>query len=240
MTDDLKLDVLAIAAHRDDVEITSGGLMAKLASKGYKTGILDFTRGEMGSRGTDEDREREAQCAGKVLGVSVRENLGLPDGNVQHSRENLLKVVAVLRKYRPHMVILPHEDQRHPDHFWCFKIGKEACYFSGLKKLEADGEPHRPHKMLYSPYYRNVKPSMYVDISEHFERKIESVRCYESQFGGTGTSNQVFVQGIDVFDYLRTQDHANGQKIRVDYAELYIVRDPIEIDDPMTMSVASV
>jgi len=237
---DIKLDALAIAAHRDDVEITCGGLLLKLHDLGYKTGVLDFTEGEMGTRGTKEERAEEAANAAKLMGVSVRENLHLPDGNVQLTRENVIKVAAFIRRHRPHLVILPNEDQRHPDHYWCYRIGREACYFSGLSKLECEGEPYRPFKVLYSPYYRDVVPTFYVDISDQFERKIETVKCYRSQFEGTGEKNQIFVKGIDVFDFLQTQDHAAGQKIHKGYAEGYIVMEPLEVEDPIKLLVASV
>ncbi len=237
---DRKLDALAIAAHRDDVEITCGGLLIKLHDLGYNTGVLDFTEGEMGTRGTKEERAKEAADAADVMGVSVRENLALPDGNVQLTRENVLKVVSAIRKYRPHLVILPNEDQRHPDHYWCYRIGREACYFAGLRKLDCGGEPYRPFKVIFAPYYRNVEPTFYLDISDQFGRKIEAVKCYRSQFEGTGERNQIFVQGLDVFDYLRTQDHSAGQKIRKEYAETYIVKDLLEVEDPMKLPVASV
>lgn len=234
------LDALAIAAHRDDVEITCGGLMIKLHDLGYRTGALDLTEGEMGTRGTASDREREAQAAAEVMGLSVRENLGLPDANVQPSRENALKIVRILRMYRPHLVILPYWEQRHPDHYHCFQLGKEACYLSGLKKLECEGDPFRPFKIIYSTYHGDVRPSFYVDISEQFERKLEAVGCYQTQFDKTDASKQVFVPGIDIYEFLRTMDRSYGMRIRRQYAEPYIVREPIEIDDPMKMPVASV
>jgi bacillithiol biosynthesis deacetylase BshB1 len=237
---DIQLDALAIAAHRDDIEITSGGLMIKFADLGYKIGALDFTRGEMGSNGDADMREREADAAASVMGLTVRENLGLPDANVEFSRENVLKVVQVLREYRPRLVILPHSEQRHPDHFHCYEIAKEACYFAGLRKLDCEGEPYRPHKILFSTYYRDVEPSFVVDISDQFERKIEAIKCYASQFDPESSINQIFVPGIDVFEYVRTRDRTYGMQIRKHYAEPYVITEQIAIDDPLKMPTASI
>lgn len=237
---DLLLDALAFGPHRDDVEITSGGLMIKLHDLGYKTGVLDFTRGEMGTQGNEEDRAREAEAAAKVMGLTIRENLELPDARIELNRANILKAVAVLRKYRPRLVILPYWDQRHPDHYHCYCIAREACYFAGLKKLDCEGEPFRPHKILYSTYYREPKPTFVVDISEQFERKLESVRCYMSQFDPSSESKQIFVPGIDIYEYIRTRDREYGMQIRKQYAEPYVVKEIIEIDDPVTMPVASI
>jgi len=237
---DLKLDALAIAAHRDDIEITSGGLMIKLHDLGYRTGALDLTKGEMGTRGTVDDRDREAKAAAERMGLAVRENLGLPDANVQFKREDALKIVQLLRKYRPHLVILPYWEQRHPDHYHCYRVAKEACYLAGLKKLECGGEPFRPFKIIFSTYYRNVQPSFLVDISDQFERKLEVVGCYRSQFDRSDVSRQIFVPGIDIFEFLRTQDRAYGMQIRKQYAEPYAIHETMEVDDPVKMPVASI
>ena len=236
----IQLDVLAIAAHRDDIEITSGGLMIKFADLGYKTGALDFTRGEMGSNGDADTREREANAATRVMGLIVRENLGLPDADVEFNRENIIKVVRVLRKYRPKLVILPNKEQRHPDHFHCYEIAKEACFFAGLKKLDCEGEPFRPHKILFATYYRDVEPSFVVDITDQYERKIEAIKCYASQFNAKSSINQIFVPGIDVFEYIRTRDRTYGMQIRKPYAEPYIITERISIDDPLKIPNPSI
>jgi bacillithiol biosynthesis deacetylase BshB1 len=237
---DSKLDALAIAAHRDDIEITSGGLMIKLHDLGYRTGALDLTEGEMGTRGTADDRRREAEAAAGILGLAARENLGLPDAHVQFTRENALKIVKLLRRYRPHLVILPYWEQRHPDHYHCFQLAKEACYLAGLRKLECDGEPFRPFKIIYSTYYRDVSPSFVVDISSQFERKLQAIACYQSQFDKSDASKQIFVPGIDIYEFLKTRDRSYGMRIRKEYAEPYIVQEIIEVDDPMMMPVASI
>ncbi|MBD3219035.1 MAG: bacillithiol biosynthesis deacetylase BshB1 [candidate division Zixibacteria bacterium] len=238
---DTKLDVLAFAAHCDDIEITSGGLLIKLVDLGYKVGACDLTAGEMGTKGTKEDRLNESQCAARVMGLSARENLEFPDAQLEFKRDYYLKMAEVIRKYQPHLVILPHWEQRHPDHRICSYLGQDACYFSGLKKLDLPGEPHRPHKILFATYYRTTStPTFYVDISKQFERKIEAVRCYKSQFDNTPESKQIFHPGTDVFDYIKTRDHNQGLTIRTEYAEAYIQKEPMQIDDPMNLKVRSV
>ncbi|MCX6827121.1 MAG: bacillithiol biosynthesis deacetylase BshB1, partial [candidate division Zixibacteria bacterium] len=144
---DIKLDVLAIAAHRDDVEITCGGTIIKLVDKGKKVGILDLTEGEMGTRGTAKERGIEAEKAAKIMGLSFRHNLQLPDAGVEVNYENKLKIAQVIKDTRPELVILPYWVQRHPDHLSASLLGYDACYLAGLKKLKLNGEPHRPRKI---------------------------------------------------------------------------------------------
>src|SRR6478735_803299 len=182
---DQSLDILALAAHRDDVEQTCGGTLLKAAQRGQRTGILDLTQGEMGTRGTAEEREREANDAAKILGVAWRRALDIPDGRVENTWENRLKVAAVIRETRPRVVILPYWEGRHPDHYTASILGYEACYAAGLKRLPVDGEPHRPKKILYaSMYYWDVNPSFVVDISPFFPKKLEAINCFASQFTG--------------------------------------------------------
>src|SRR3984885_3990540 len=163
------LDILAIAAHRDDVEQTCGGTMLKAAERGQRTGILDLTQGEMGTRGTADDRAREASDAAAILGVNWRQALDIPDGRVENTWENRLKVAAVIREMRPRVVILPYWKGRHPDHYTCSVLGYEACFLAGLRKLDPQGAlsnqqstavrhdasatklaPHRPFKIIYA------------------------------------------------------------------------------------------
>jgi len=235
-----KLDVLAFGAHCDDVEITSGGLMIKFADLGYKTGVCDLTAGEMGTKGSKTDRLAESACAAHFMGTTVRKNLELPDSGLVVNREYTLELVNVIRMHKPHLVILPHWEQRHPDHRICSLLGQDACYLSGLKKLEAEGEPHRPHKILFSTYYRNNNASFYVDITDQFERKLDAVRCYKTQFDSTPQSKEIFSPGIDIFEYMTTRDRNQGIDIKVGYAEAYIQKEMLQIDDPMTLKVRSV
>src|SRR5271169_5951647 len=176
----LPLDILALAAHRDDVEQTCGGTLLKMAERGYRTGILDLTQGEMGTRGTAEDRASEAAEAARILKVSWRHSLDIPDGRVENTWENRLKVAAVLREQRPRVLILPYWEGRHPDHYTASILGYEAAFLSGLAKLplspqpSAIGEnsdcltPHRPFKIIYASLYRDVRPTFVVDITDQF------------------------------------------------------------------------
>jgi bacillithiol biosynthesis deacetylase BshB1 len=235
-----KLDVLAIGAHRDDVEITYGGTVIKLVDLGYKVGILDLTQGEMGTKGTAEQRGKEAQCASKVMGISVRENLRLPDSNVEDTLENKLKLVKIIRKYKPHLVILPYWTQRHPDHLRCSQLGYKACYLSGLAKLKVKGEPHRPFKIIYSSSFIEEKHSFIVDISEQFERKIKAVKCYESQFGELLDKKAVQPSARNVFDFMEVKARHYGYLIGKRYGEAFIIKELLEVEDPMKLLVRSI
>src|SRR3954464_7430467 len=180
------LDVLAIAAHRDDVEQTCGGTLLKMAALGHRTGILDLSQGEMGTRGTADDRAREAADAARILKVSYRHALDIPDSRVENTWENRLKVARFIREQRPRVVILPYWQGRHPDHYTCSTLGYEACFLAGLTKLDFGDAtklaPHRPFKILYASLYADVRPSFVVDISEHFESRVESLFAYKSQY----------------------------------------------------------
>jgi bacillithiol biosynthesis deacetylase BshB1 len=172
------VDILAIAAHRDDVEQTCAGSLMRMQDLGLKTGILDLTRGEGGTRGTAADREREAEESARILGVEWRDALDIPDGRVENTYENKLKVVGILRKMRPRVVILPYWQGRHPDHYTTAILGYEACFLSGLAKVDNGQAPHRPYKILYASLYADVRPSFVVDISEYAERRFSSLMAY--------------------------------------------------------------
>src|SRR5581483_5474155 len=189
-----ELDILAIAAHRDDVEQTCGGTLLKAAQKGQRTGILDLTRGEMGTRGTAEDREREATEAARVLCVRWREALDIPDGRVENTWSNRLQIAQVIRRTKPRAVILPYWEGRHPDHYTCATLGYEASFLAGLKKLEIPAKlrdegiaveglenllPHRPFKIVYATLYHQVRPTFVVDISDQFEARLAALMAYK-------------------------------------------------------------
>src|SRR6202521_1094934 len=178
----MKLDLLAIAAHPDDAEMTCGGTLIKMAWRGYKTGILDLTAGEMGSRGTPETRAREAAKAAKLLGVSWRGSLGVSDSDVQPTRQHKLKLAGVIRELRPKTVILPYWEARHPDHYHASTLGYEGCFLAGLKQLPLAGEPYRPFKILYSISYAEVRPTFVVDITTQYEQRHKAILAYRSQF----------------------------------------------------------
>src|SRR6201987_1448689 len=206
------LDILAIAAHRDDVEQTCGGTLLKAARRGQRTGILDLTQGELGTRGTAEDRAREADDAAKILGVSWRRALDLPDGRVENTWDNRLKVATVIRETRPRVVILPYWKGRHPDHYTASILGYEACFLAGLAKLDtveagrirdsrqdagATLLPHRPFKIVYATLYYDIRPTFVVDISDQFEGKFGSILAYQSQFSDQEAGKDLFPASAD-------------------------------------------
>jgi len=241
-SDPTKLDILAIAAHRDDVEITCGGTIIKMVDTGKKAGILDLTQGEMGTKGTADDREREADDAAEIMGLSFRQNLKLPDSNVEVNRDNKLKIARVIRDTQPELVILPFWLQRHPDHLYAMQLGYDACYLAGLKKLEIDGngEPFRPRKIIYSSSFRDVRHSFYVDITDQLDRKLKAVRAYKSQFDGSKQSKEIFKPGVDIFNYMSVTAMHYGHQVGVKFAEAFSIKENILIDDPSVMPVKSI
>ncbi|UCD16727.1 MAG: bacillithiol biosynthesis deacetylase BshB1 [Candidatus Zixiibacteriota bacterium] len=237
---DPALDILAIAAHRDDVEITCGGTIIKLIDNGRKVGVLDLTQGEMGTKGTAQERERDSIDAAKIMGLSWRGNLNIPDAGVEITRENKLNVARVIRKFKPAMVILPYWVQRHPDHLSACQLGYDACFLAGLKKLEIEGEPHRPRKIIYTSSFREVRHSFFVDVSSQFERKLKSVAAYKSQFDGTPQAQEIYKPGVDIFEFMTVSARHYGYLVGVKYAEAFSVRENILIDDPFEMPVRSI
>ncbi|KPL05458.1 MAG: hypothetical protein AMJ73_00650 [candidate division Zixibacteria bacterium SM1_73] len=236
----MKLDALAIAAHRDDVEIVCGGTVIKLADLGYKVGIIDLTQGEMGTLGSKEQREKEALNAAKVMGVKIRENLMLPDSKVEPTWENKLKLVRLIRKHKPRLAILPYWTQRHPDHANCSKLAYDACYLSGLAKLDAPGEPHRPSKIIYNSSFHQIQHSFIVDITDQFERKKKAVACYKSQFQEMTSGKVVFPPAGDIFEFMEITARHYGYLIRKKYGEAFVTKEMMEIDDPMKIPVSSI
>ena len=234
------LDALAIAAHPDDIEITCGGLLINMAKQGRKTGALDLTRGEMGTFGTQSDRDSEAVSAGEIMGLSYRNNLSLPDSALAYTQENKLKIAQVLRDTKPELVILPHWEQRHPDHLVCTKLGYDACFLAGLKKVDLSGDPFRPRKIIYVSYSRTADFSFLVDISDSFDQKCEAVRAYKSQFDEPENAKRIFQPGINVFEYMEIKSRFLGQIAGVKYAESYFVKESIMVNDPQHMPIASI
>jgi len=235
------VDLLALAAHRDDVELTCGGTLAKAARAGHAVGILDLTQGESGSRGDAATRAAEAERAAGVLGVRVRRNAELPDAHLHNDEPSRARVVELLRTLRPRVVILPYPVGRHPDHRVAAELGRDACYLAGLAKYPAAGAPHRPVKILHALAYREdpVKPSFVVDISDTFEAKMAAIRCYASQFEGTTAAGEIFPTGQGLYDLVRIQAAHYGSLIRTAYGEPYFTPETIEVDDVVTLGVAS-
>jgi bacillithiol biosynthesis deacetylase BshB1 len=237
----MTVDILAIAAHRDDVELTCGGTLLKAVDAGYRAGILDLTAGETGTRGSASLRAEEADKAAQILGVSERRNAGLPDAHLQNSDETRRIVVEQIRHFAPRVVILPFPVGRHPDHRIASELGRDACFLAGLAKYDAKGEPHRPHKILYALSYREdpIKPTFVVDISAQFGRKLEAIHCYASQFDGARNAGEIFPTGQDLYGLIETQNAHYGSLIRKRYAEPYFTHETVEIGDVVQMAVQS-
>ncbi len=235
------VDILTIAAHPDDVELTCGGTILKMVDDGYSVGILDLTQGEMGTRGTPEQRAAEAEAARVTLGASFRQVMDLGDSRLTNSIENRLQVAQQVRRARPRTVILPYWEGRHPDHYTAATLGYEACFASGLKKLDLEGESHRPHKILYSTIYWDVVPSFVVDISPYFEKKLEAINCFASQFHGHMSGiMKLFPAWGRLLDRIQTQSRFYGHQIGVEYAEPFTVKELVAIDDIVEMPVRSI
>jgi bacillithiol biosynthesis deacetylase BshB1 len=235
------VDLLAIAAHPDDVELTCGGTLIKTARAGRRTGILDLTAGETGTRGTPEIRAREAADAAKLMGVDQRIIAGLPDAHVHNTDETRRVVVKWLRHFRPTTVILPFPVGRHPDHRAASELGRDACYLAGLKNYDAEGEPHRPDKVLYSLAYREdpVKPSFVVDISAEFDTKMAAIKCFASQFEGARAAGEIFPTGQNLYELVRVHSAHYGSLIRTAYGEPFMTFETVRVDDVVKMGVMS-
>jgi bacillithiol biosynthesis deacetylase BshB1 len=234
------LDVLALAAHPDDVEQTCGGTLLKMAEMGYRTGVLDLTAGDMGTRGTPDLRVEESKRAADHLLLSWRQNLRLPDARLENNISVRMTLAGVIRRVRPRVVILPYWTGRHPDHYRASEIGYEACFLSGLKKLEEDTPPHRPAKILYSSLYANVAPSFVVDITRQFERRMLSLFSYASQYGDSEAASDLFPSHAEVEERLSAIARFYGNLIGVKYGEPFVVKEAIQIDDVVSMPVRSI
>jgi bacillithiol biosynthesis deacetylase BshB1 len=241
---DERVDLLAIAAHRDDAELTCGGTLAKAARAGHRVGILDLTQGESGTRGDAATRAAEAARAAEALSVHVRLNAGLPDAHLHNDESSRAVVVELIRRTRPRVVILPYPVGRHPDHRVASELGRDACYLAGLAKYGAKGgatEPHRPFKLLYALAYREdpVKPSFVVDISDSFEAKMTAIRCYASQFDGAKAAGEIFPTGQDLYELIRVQSAHYGSLIRRPYGEPFFTHETLEVGDVLQLGVQS-
>ena len=237
----MAVDILAIAAHRDDVELTCAGTLLRAIDAGYRAGVLDLTAGESGTLGSAELRAREAEAAAKVLGLAERRNAGLPDAHLTNDESSRGVVIEQLRHFRPRIVILPFPVGRHPDHRVASEVGRDACYLAGLARYPAKGEPHRPYKILYALAYREdpVKPTFVVDISAQFSRKLEAIRCYASQFEGAKAAGEIFPTGQDLYSLVETQNGHYGSLIRCRYGEPFYTEETMAVNDVVALGVQS-
>jgi len=264
-----RLDILAIAAHRDDVEQTCGGTLLKMAQRGRSTGILDLTQGEMGTRGTAEDRAREAAEAATILRVSWRQALDIPDGRVENTWENRLKIARVIREQRPRVVILPYWKGRHPDHYTASALGYEACFLAGLAKLDSSvaavdaGDspaslragrpqdsrqdasatnlpPHRPFKIVYATLYHDVRPTFVVDITELFETRFQALMAYKSQFSDQEAGKGLFPAQAEIRARIEAMARFYGLLGGVTYAEPFLQKEVGLVEDLTLIPVKSI
>lgn len=237
----MPVDILAIAAHRDDVELTCAGTLAKAVEAGHRTGILDLTAGESGTMGSAALRAQEAEKAAEILGVAERRNAGLADARLHNTEEARRAVVTEIRHFAPRVVILPFPVGRHPDHRIASELGRDACYLAGLEKYDAPGAPHRPHKILYALSYREdpVKPTFVVDIGAQFERKMAAIRCYASQFDGAKAAGEIFPTGQNLYALVETQNAHYGSLIRARYGEPFFTHETMSVEDVVTLGVRS-
>ena len=239
----MKLDLLAMAAHPDDVELTCGGTLIKMARRGYAVGIMDLTAGEMGTRGSIEIRRKEAAAAARLLGVKHRENLGLPDAHLEMRMEYKLAIAGRIRALRPHTVILPYWEGRHPDHYNAARLGYEGCFLAGLKRLDLQGEAYRPFKILYSTTYdRSVRPSFVVDISREFARRSRAILAYRSQFQPVGRErkSKVYLPLDRLVQEVHLVARFYGDMVGVEYAEPFLAKEVMQIEDVVQLPVRSV
>lgn len=236
------LDVLALAAHPDDAELNCGGTLIRMAQAGYRVGVLDLAEGESGSRGDAGLRLREAERSSAIMGLAVRENLGLPDAALEDTQENRLRLTRVIRRLGPRVLILPHWKSRHPDHEVAVALGRAAAFLVGLKKIEGAGRVARPEKILYGLSFieHGGKPTFAVDITNQFDLKMQAVMCFESQFAGRFEAGELFPNGQALPDLIRTQALHYGSMIRCMYAEPFFTRETVRVDDIVTMGVKSI
>lgn len=232
----MTLDVLVFAAHPDDAELAMGGTIAKLTKNDFKVGIIDLTKGELGTRGTAETRQKEAFNAAIVLKIALRENLGIPDGDIKITKENLMKIIIAIRKYRPKIIFAPYFNDRHPDHIDASNLIKRAMFSSGLAKIktfdkEVPQNHFRPEKLFYYMQTYTFDPSFIVDISETFNQKMQAVECYSTQFHNPkSTEPETFISRPEFINYINSRAEYYGFAISKTYGEPFYCEEKIELD----------
>jgi N-acetylglucosamine malate deacetylase 1 len=227
------LHAMAMAAHPDDVEISCSGTLIKLAQQGYRVGVLDLTRGEMGTRGTPEDREAEAAAAAKIMGLTVRENAGRPDGFLKDDQETVMSVIHYLRKWRPALWIVPCSEERHPDHAAAGRVGLEAAFLAGLRKIETGQKPFRPTWTLQYFCRLDTAYSFIVDVSSAFDQKLDAIKAYHSQFDLASDQPQTYISRPQFMDMIIARNKFYGSKIEAAYGEPFLSREALRVDDPV-------
>jgi bacillithiol biosynthesis deacetylase BshB1 len=237
---DFRADVLAIAAHRDDVEQTCGGTLLRMAARGLRTAILDLTQGEAGTRGTADERAREAEEAARILGVGWRQALTVPDGAIENTLENRVAIVHVLRQLRPRVVILPYWQARHPDHAVTGTLGYDACFLAGIKKVDTGTDPHRPFKIVYASLYADVRPSFVVDITPFIEQRHLALMAYRSQYANQSAGSGLFVPEEEIRERTFAEARHYGLLAGVRYGEPFVQKEVGLVDDLTLLPVQSI
>jgi bacillithiol biosynthesis deacetylase BshB1 len=238
----MSVDLLAIVAHPDDAELLCGGTMARAAGRKYRTAILDLSAGELGSSGSREQRALEAQTAASILGIAERLNAELPDGALADNHEARIKVAGLVRRLRPRVVITHWPRARHPDHAAAARLARAACFLAGLKRYAAEGEPHRPHKLLYALTYQEawVRPSFVVDITDHMKQKLDAIFAFETQFSGRLAMGDVLPGGERLLREQIRAHHAHyGSWIRREYGEPFWTKEVMAVNDVLGLEVGS-
>ncbi len=233
----MDMDALAFGAHADDVELGCGGTLVKLSALGHRTGVVVLTQGEMATRGSAEIRAREFTNAARIMGLTVHQMLDIPDGRVEVTWENKLKIIGVLRAHKPKIVFAPYWVDRHPDHEQASHLVRQAAYLSGLRKIETGEPPFRPYKIIYYQTRFEFTPSFIVDISDAHERKMNAVRAYESQFHRPGQaepeSDGTLIGRPEFLDTVETRARYYGAHIGAKFGEPFLVREAIRVEDPV-------
>lgn len=229
-----KVDILAIGVHPDDIELSCCGTLLKHIDKGYSVGLCDMTQGELGSRGTPEIRLTEAMSASKKMGASFRTNLEMRDGFFQHSEENIIKLIKVIRDCKPEIVLANARDDRHPDHGRASKLISDACFYAGLLKIDTGQEKHRPKAVYHYIQDRNLKADFVVDISEYMDRKLELIQCFTSQFYQKGQKMegpQTPISSKQFFEFVKSKNRSYARDIQCEYAEAFTIERNIGVED---------
>lgn len=237
----MAVDILAIAAHRDDVELTCAGTLIKAAKQGRRTAVVDLTAGEMGTRGDAKSRADEAERAAVIMKLFARENLGLPDAGIVNDPATRELVARAIRKFKPRVVIAPARQGRHPDHRATAELVRDASFVAGLAKLAPDVPTHRPLKVVHCISFRQdfEKPTFVVDVSDEFEEKLAAIRCFETQFGGANQAGEVYPNGEPLYDAIRHYSAYYGSMIRTRYGEPFFTTETMRVDDIAALEVST-
>jgi bacillithiol biosynthesis deacetylase BshB1 len=226
------VDIIFFGAHPDDVELSSGATVAKCVKDGLRAGIVDLTRGEMGTRGTPQTRKREAAAAARILGAAFREQLDFGDGNLQTGREQELQIIEILRRRRPSLVVGPYPDDRHPDHTRTGRIVTEASFYAGLRQLKSKKGAHRPQTVIYYLQNYMIPPSFVVDVTAHWQTKMKAIRAFKSQFFDPKSKGpRTFISDPRFLEMIEARGVHFGALIGAHYGEAFVTKQPPRVDD---------